>query len=194
MKGFKIPPNRTIGMIILVIVVVSIWVFDLPQEYMGFFGAMTFLLVMGIPDYLRLRKDLQNENVIKAKSMRWYNAWIYPAVLIYLFYDGSLDLITISTLVMLVIYGIFETIRLYHNHYAISDQGIMDLNSRKLIASSDITKVETTNERLAIHTTKYQNDLEFKSANLVSPPWDELVERIMSLQSENTNNEVLKEI
>lgn len=117
--------------------------------------------------------------------MRWYNAWIYPAMWIFIFYDESLDLITVLTLIIITAYGVLETVRLYYNYYVLTDEGILDLDSRKLIAASDITEVENTSNSLAIHTTKYRNDLELKTDNVISPSWDELVERISKLESKS---------
>lgn len=178
-------PNRAIGLILIVIAFVSIWIFDLPTEYTGLSGSLIFLFVMAIPDYLLLQRDLKVQQIIKVKAIRWYNAWIYPAMWIFIFYNKSLHLTTVLTLIIITIYGILETVRLYHNYYALIDEGILDLDSRKLIiTSSDITEIETTSDGLAIHTTKYRNDLELKADDVVIPEWDELVERLQSLKSD----------
>lgn len=183
MKGIKLPSNRAIGLILIVLAFASIWIFDLPTMYIGLIGSVIFLFVMSIPDYLRLQKELRSMNVIKVKAMRWYNAWIYPAMWIFLFFDSSLDIYTIVTLVMIAAYGVLETIRLYHNYYVVSNQGVMSLDDHRYIVKvSEVMGIETTENGIAIHTVKFKNHLELKSADVISPGWDEVLKQISTMK------------
>lgn len=187
MRSMKLYPNRIAGILILLVIVIITVIVDLSTEFMYFLGALTFLLVYAIPDYIRFRQFLKSREVVLLKSTDWLSPWPLVALAIYWLSNKDFNFLNITAISIIVIYGVIESIRNYRKIYSITDQAIVDLDNRKLIDASDITEIETIPDGLVIHTTKYRNDFEFKSASLITPSWDELIEKVDNLNHSAKN-------
>lgn len=75
MKGIKIPPNRTIGIVLIVFIVGAIISTDWPIEHMYLLIAVTFLLIFALPDFIRFRKTISDASIIQLRSNNWISGW-----------------------------------------------------------------------------------------------------------------------
>ena len=87
----------------------------------------------------------------------------------------------IIAIACVLVYGVLESLQNYRTHFLIDENGIRNLYSNKLIKASTITGIEFNEERITIHTTKFQNDLVIEVSSLESPDWEEVKNEISML-------------
>ena len=153
---------------------------EFPKELVNFFLA-TGLLAYELYETFKLRQLNIRTTTFQLSSNEWLGGLGMTGFIIYYFSDETMNIWNISAIVEVGFFGAFYAVRNRTLTYSIENGGIRNLFNGKLLDSSTITNIKFNDEQLAIDTTKYQNDLVIKSANLKSPGWKELTYELTEL-------------
>ncbi|WP_421764941.1 hypothetical protein [Ekhidna sp.] len=175
--------HRLFPLLLIGLTAVLSYVLDWPNELMNF-SLSIILLASELFNFIKYQNQIKTANLIKLKSNDWLGGWVTIAFVVYWFSDEPMNVWNIAAIVGVIIYGILDSIQNFRAHYLINEEGIRDMYGKQLIEASDITTTEFNSEQIAIHTTKYTNDLIIQSSKLESPSWDELTSELSKLSDE----------
>lgn len=150
---------------------------------MNFCLALT-LLTVEVLDFNRHRKQLNSDNLIILKSNDWLNTLPMIGFMIYWFSDEPMNIWNIAAILGILVYGTFQSIRHFRLIYEVNENGILDYRTNKLKAMDEIQGVDFNSVKLAVHTSKFRNDLVILSKDVQSPTWEELTEKFSVLKKE----------
>ncbi len=172
--------NRILIVASLILIVTLSFSFNVPNEIMNF-SLATVLLISEIIQFLKYKQRTKNKKPIVFNTYNWLGGWVMVGFAVYWFSDELFNAWNVIAIAGVITFGVLESLQNYKLLYELNKEGFRNLSSNILIPASDITGVDFDENQLAIHTTKYQNDLILKSSNLKSPTWDELTSELSNL-------------
>lgn len=171
---------KTVLFVIIILIVLMSFFFNVPQEIMNFSVVMA-LLVTELAQFLQYRQRIKSTRLIKFKSYNWLGGWVTIVFAVYWFSTDLYEVWNLVAIAGVIIYGVLKSLQNLNLRYELNEEGLRNISTNKLIATVDITAVKFDERRLTIHTTKYQNELILKSEKLLSPSWDKLTNELSSI-------------
>ena len=185
--------NALISVIILIILLVVPYKYDIPVYY-SFFGLGIVYLISELIYVRAFNKRIAVPNVYVLNSHVWIGSLLSTGCFIYFASLEPHNFWTIAAMILLALGGLSKMNRERKAYYKATEDGVWNLHTQDhFIKPDQITGIRISQEEIAVDTTKYINDLQVKSKQLKSPSWDELTKRFLELKEVWFKEEVQSE-
>ncbi len=185
--------NALISVIILIILLVVPYKYDIPVYY-SYFGLGIVYLISELI-YVRLfKKRITGEHIFILKSNVWIGSFLAMVSIIYVFSLQPHNVWTITAMILLALSALSKMNRERKAYYQVTSEGVWNLHTQEhFIKPDQITGIRISQEEIAIDTIEYTNHLKAKPKQLKSPTWDELTKRFFELKEVWLKEEVQSE-